>query len=176
MPTENGGAGLSNPNIVLHPIGIIRTPFAQATGMPVQASMARGVRGSVELFPEYVEGLADLGGFERIWLLYWFDRARPFRLTVKPFLHDAEHGLFATRAPARPNPIGISCVELIEIKGNILVVSDLDILDRTPLLDIKPYCPRFDIFEVQRTGWVDGTSSENRTADDRFTLAFKEES
>jgi tRNA-Thr(GGU) m(6)t(6)A37 methyltransferase TsaA len=122
----------------------------------------------VEVFTEYEAGLDDIGGFERIWLLYWMDRAAEPRLRVRPFLDDAEHGLFATRAPCRPNPIGLSCVRLVEVRRNVLVVEDVDMLDGTPLLDIKPYVTRFDGFAVSRCGWLDHATGRSGVADGRF--------
>jgi tRNA (adenine37-N6)-methyltransferase len=152
----------------LHPIGTIHTPFTQQRGTPIQAAVAQGAQGRVELLPRYAEALADLDGFERIWLIYAFDRARPLRLTVTPYLDTHPRGLFATRAPSRPNPIGMSCVRLLGIEGTTLQVADIDVLDGTPLLDIKPYAPRFDHFEVQRSGWLDQVGTGRRVADDRF--------
>jgi tRNA (adenine37-N6)-methyltransferase len=169
MVTNKPAEKTSEEQFVLRTIGRIHTPFLEAAGTPIQSSMAKGARGTVQIFPEYVMGLRDLEGFERIWLVYWFDRAVRYQLTVKPYLHDKLHGVFATRAPCRPNPLGISCVQLIEIKENVLEVADIDVLDGTPLLDIKPYCPRFDVFHVSRSGWVDDVSPGHRLADDRFT-------
>lgn len=152
----------------LKPIGIIRTAFRKAAGTPIQPSLAGGAKGTVELFPEYVEGLKDLDGFERIWLIYWLDRAPEPRLTVTPFLDDQQRGLFATRAPARPNPIGISPVRLLRVLGNKLEVAEVDVLDRTPLLDIKPYAPEFDCHPVKRSGWLDRAPRRRTVADSRF--------
>jgi tRNA-Thr(GGU) m(6)t(6)A37 methyltransferase TsaA len=149
-------------------IGIIHSPHQEAAGTPIQAALATGVQGTVEVFPEYAPGLRDLDGFDRIWLVYWFDRAKAMHLTVKPYLDTAEHGLFATRAPSRPNPIGLSPVRLLGIAGNTLHVDGLDILDGTPLLDIKPYVPAFDAFEAKRTGWLAETQSNGVVADARF--------
>jgi len=156
--------------IKLTPIGIIHSPFRQATGTPVQPSAAKGVEGAVEVFEEYAAGLKDLAGFERIWLLYWFDRAEVEApaLIVKPYLDNTRRGVFATRAPARPNPIGLSSVHLLRIQRNKLDIRDVDILDGTPLLDIKPYVPQFDIFRVARSGWLEGTVTARRLADSRF--------
>jgi len=156
--------------IKLTPIGIIHSPFRQATGTPVQPSAAKGVEGAVEVFEEYAAGLKDLAGFERIWLLYWFDRAEAEApaLVVKPYLDNMRRGVFATRAPARPNPIGLSSVHLLRIQRNKLDICDVDILDGTPLLDIKPYVPQFDIFRVARSGWLEGTVTARRLADSRF--------
>ena len=136
----------------LRRIGIIHSPHQQAAGTPVQSALAAVVKGTVEVFPEYAGGLRDLDGFERIWLVYWFDRARASQLVVTPYLDTTPRGLFATRAPCRPNPIGLSAVRLLGIAGNILEVDGLDILDNTPLLDIKPYIPEFDAFEAKRIG------------------------
>ncbi|ASJ16162.1 tRNA-Thr(GGU) m(6)t(6)A37 methyltransferase TsaA [Thermococcus chitonophagus] len=137
------------------PIGIIRTPFKEPKGVPIQSSVAKGVRGEVIVFPEYAEGLKDLDGFSHIILIYHFHLAKPGSLLVKPYMHDEYHGVFATRAPSRPNPIGISVVRLLRIEGNILYVEDVDIVDETPLLDIKPYVPEFDIRRVDRIGWLE---------------------
>lgn len=154
--------------MTLTPIGIIRSPHQQAAGTPVQAAVATGVRGTVEVFPEYAAGLRDLDGFERIWLLYWFDRAKPAELVVTPYLDTTPRGLFATRAPCRPNPLGFSPVRLLGIAGSLLHVEGLDVLDNTPLLDIKPYIPEFDAFEAKRIGWCAGVRSIGTVADGRF--------
>ncbi len=122
----------------------------------------------MEVFPEYAAGLHDLEGFERIWLLYWFDRAKPAELEVTPYLDTTLRGLFATRAPCRPNPIGLSCVLLLEVRGNILQVEGLDILDGTQLLDIKPYLPAFDAFAAKRIGWYGNAQNGSLAADGRF--------
>ncbi|WP_153012582.1 tRNA (N6-threonylcarbamoyladenosine(37)-N6)-methyltransferase TrmO [Pyrococcus kukulkanii] len=137
------------------PVGIIRTPFKVPKGVPIQPSAARGVRGEVIVFPEYTEGLKDLDGFSHIILIYHFHLAKPGSLLVKPYMHDEYHGVFATRAPSRPNPIGISVVRLLRIEGNVLHVEDVDIVDGTPLLDIKPYVPEFDVRKVERIGWLE---------------------
>jgi tRNA-Thr(GGU) m(6)t(6)A37 methyltransferase TsaA len=154
----------------IKPIGIIHSPFRQATGTPIQPCFAEGAEGTVEVFEEFVAGLKDLEGFERVWLLYWFDRAESDKcdLVVKPYLDDAPRGVFATRAPARPNPIGLSAVRLLEVRANLLRVRDLDILDGTPLLDIKPYFPQFDCFRVARSGWLKGSTLRRAKADNRF--------
>jgi tRNA-Thr(GGU) m(6)t(6)A37 methyltransferase TsaA len=152
------------------PIGIIHSPFQEATGTPIQPRAAEGAEGSVEVFSEYLPGLKDLKGFERIWLLYWFDRAKFEKcdLMVKPYLDDTRRGLFATRAPARPNPIGMSPVRLLEVRGNLLSVCDMDTLNGTPLLDIKPYLPQFDSSKVARSGWLKGSTLRRASADNRF--------
>jgi len=137
-------------------------------GTPIQTTFAKDVKGIVEVFPDFVAGLEDLDGFDRIWLLYWFDRASQFKPKVKPYMDDKSHGLFATRAPSRPNPIGLSCVRLLTVEANILHVCELDILDGTPLLDIKPYVGKFDWFEVTRNGWLDTADKGSIKSDDRF--------
>lgn len=141
--------------IVLRPIGIIRSPFKKPKGTPIQPPAAKGVRGTVEIFPEYGEGLRDLDGFSHIILLYYFHLSGKPSLLVKPFMDDEKHGVFATRAPSRPNPIGLSVVRLLSIEGNKLYVEDLDVVDGTPLLDIKPYVPEFDARKDVRRGWLE---------------------
>jgi tRNA (adenine37-N6)-methyltransferase len=154
--------------IELKPIGTIHSPFKQAEGTPIQPAFAKAAEGVVEIFDEYIEGLKDLDGFERIWLIYWFDRSKAFELLVTPYMDKQKRGLFATRAPSRPNSIGISSVKLQQIKGNKLYVSELDILDGTPLLDIKPYAPKFDHFDAAHIGWLENVNTDRHTADDRF--------
>jgi tRNA-Thr(GGU) m(6)t(6)A37 methyltransferase TsaA len=153
------------------PIEVLHTPFKEPKGTPIQPAMADGARGTVTVFKEFQEGLRDLEGFERIWLIYWFHRMPEVRLLVTPFLDDREHGVFATRAPTRPNPIGISSVRLLRVEGNVLMVADVDIIDGTPLLDIKPYAPAFDCYRVKRSGWLDNARKSRRFADERFERA-----
>jgi tRNA (adenine37-N6)-methyltransferase len=156
--------------ITFHSIGRIRTPFTTVAGMPVQASMAGGAEGRIELDPAYADGLVDLAAFTHLILLYHFDRVGEVQLSVVPFLDDQAHGLFATRAPARPNPIGISVVRLLGIDGTTLSIADVDILDDTPLLDIKPYVPALDDRSNARSGWYEGRLDRlsGVTADRRF--------
>jgi tRNA (adenine37-N6)-methyltransferase len=141
--------------IVFRPIGTVHSPFKEPPGTPIQPGAAAGVQGLVEVFPEYREGLADLEGFSHLILLYYFHLAQGFALRVKPFLDDQPRGLFATRAPARPNPIGISTVRLERVEGARLYVREVDIVDGTPLLDIKPYVPRFDRRDGATSGWLE---------------------
>jgi len=155
-------------NLSLKPIGIIHSPFRKATDTPIQSAMAKGVEGWVEVFPEFAPGLRDIEGFDRIWLVYWFDRTTPAQLVVKPFLDRQEHGVFATRSPCRPNAIGLSCVRLLGTDGNRLRIGELDVLYETPLLDIKPYVPAFDAFEARRVGWLEGKDTNAVLADGRF--------
>ena len=154
----------------LHPIGFIRSPFTTLEDMPIQPTGAAGIKGSVEMLPEFVVGLQDLDGFSHIILLYLFDRSVGYELKVVPFLDQRPRGLFATRAPKRPNPIGMSIVRLDQIEGHILHVVGVDVLDRTPLLDIKPYVPAFDAPVNCRTGWLEnsGTNARDTRSDDRF--------
>lgn len=141
-------------SISYRPIGIIHSPFKEPKGTPIQSSAAKGVKGTIEVFPEYATGLTDLEGFSHIILLYHFHRSKRFSLRVRPYMDDYEHGVFATRSPSRPNPIGISVVRLIKLKGRVIEIEDVDIIDGTPLLDIKPYVPDFDIREVEHIGWL----------------------
>ncbi len=152
------------------PIGVIHSPFKQTKGMPIQPAGARGVAGTVEVIPEYGDGLKDLDGFSHIFLLYHFHLSQGYSLMVKPYLDDSLRGVFATRAPRRPNAIGISVVRLVGIEGCTLHIEDLDIADSTPLLDIKPYVPEFDYREVERIGWLAGKAERVAEvgADERF--------
>jgi len=144
-----------NEEIVYKPIGVIRTPFKSPVGVPIQPSAGKGIKGLVEVFPEYIEGLKDLEGFSHIILIYHFHLVKKSLLRVIPYMDDEPRGVFATRAPARPNPIGISIVKLIKIEKNKLYVEDIDIVDGTPLLDIKPYVPEFDYRPKVRIGWLE---------------------
>ena len=154
--------------IEYRPIGVIHTPFTEREGMPIQPSRGRGVAGTIEVFPEFAEGLADLDGFSHIVLLYHLHRSRGFDLRVTPFLDTHLRGLFATRAPRRPNPIGLSVVRLIGVEDNRISVQDLDILDGTPLLDIKPYVPDFDRHTECRVGWLEKVRGCEAVSDSRF--------
>lgn len=144
-------------NLCFAPIGVIRSPFEKPEDMPIQAKGAQGVSGRIELAPELVEGLQDLDGFSHIILLYQFHLSKGYSLKVKPFLDDRMHGVFATRAPRRPNLIGISIVRLVSVEGNALHIEDVDVVDGTPLLDIKPYVPEFDVRDAERIGWLKDT-------------------
>ncbi|MCD6304348.1 MAG: tRNA (N6-threonylcarbamoyladenosine(37)-N6)-methyltransferase TrmO [Planctomycetes bacterium] len=150
------------------PIGIIHSPFLEPAGAPIQPVSAGGAEGTVVVDEQYAAALKDLDGFERIWLVYWFDRAAPARLQVTPYLDSHARGLFAVRAPSRPNPIGISAVRLLAVEGLSLRVADIDVLDGTPLLDIKPYVPAFDSFPDSRSGWLADADPRSGVADDRF--------
>ena len=156
--------------ISYRPIGIIRSPYKETKGTPIQTSGAKGVRGTVEIFPEWVEGLKDLDGFSHIILIYHFHLSKGYSLTVKPFLDDTPRGVFSTRAPKRPNSVGLSIVKLLKIEEATLYIEDVDIVDSTPLLDIKPYVPEFDGKEAIRTGWLRGRAERatETEADERF--------
>ena len=158
-------------DIVLQSIGVIHSPFKTIEGMPIQPSGAQGVLGEVEVFPRYAEGLQDLEEFSHIILLYYFHRARRARLAIVPFMDSKPHGVFATRAPSRPNPVGLSVVRLIAREGNILRVEGVDILEGTPLLDIKPYVPAFDVHAAGRVGWLQRVGTDEvkaKRSDTRF--------
>jgi tRNA (adenine37-N6)-methyltransferase len=156
--------------ILFVPIGIIHTPYTDITGMPIQPTGARGIRGSVGIFSEYAEGLMDLEGFSHLFLIYSFCRCPSYQLTVTPFLDTTPRGVFATPAPRRPNAIGLSTVRLIEVNGTTLVIEDVDILDGTLMLDLKPYVPAFDSFPDASSGWLQQSSkrAESFRSDERF--------
>ncbi|MCE5284352.1 MAG: tRNA (N6-threonylcarbamoyladenosine(37)-N6)-methyltransferase TrmO [Pelosinus sp.] len=141
--------------ICYKPIGIIQSPFKEPQGTPVQTTAAQDVEGIIEVYPEYAEGLKDIEGFSHLILLYHLHLAKEADLVVKPFLGDELHGVFATRSPGRPNSIGFSVVRLIKVEKNRLFIRDLDILDKTPLLDIKPYVAKFDVRQDVKDGWFE---------------------
>lgn len=145
--------------IIMHPIGVIHSPFTEKEQTPIQASRSQAV-GRVDIYPEFAEGLKDIENLSHIHLLYVFHESSGFTLRVKPFLDDQEHGIFATRYPCRPNPIGMSTVRLLSRQGNALTIEGVDVLDGTPLLDIKPYVPDFDIRTEVRAGWYETRSKK----------------
>ena len=157
--------------IEYRPIGIIHSPFKTPEGSPIQPAAARGIEGKIEIFPEFEEGLQDLAEFSHIFMLYHFHLSGAFSLMVKPFLDDERHGVLATRAPSRPNPIGISVVRLIRIASCDLYIQNVDVIDCTPLLDIKPYVPAFDVHPAEKIGWMaDKTKRIDKTVGDgRFS-------
>ena len=160
------------------PIGIIRSPFKQPEGTPIQAAFSKNGEGTVELFPQFKQGLKDLEGFSHIILIYHFHKSKGYDLLCRPFLDKVKRGLFATRAPNRPNPIGLSIVRLQGINDNILQVSSLDIIDGTPLIDIKPYIPQFDSPCAVKVGWFEKVLRKKKTriiADNRFVDRKAEE-
>ncbi|MBU2497639.1 MAG: tRNA (N6-threonylcarbamoyladenosine(37)-N6)-methyltransferase TrmO [Proteobacteria bacterium] len=161
---------MSKKAITYHAVGIIHTPFHEIEKMPIQPSGATGIRGRIDLFPEYAPALKDLDGFSHIILLYHFHRVSGSELIVTPFLDTQPRGVFATRAPKRPNPIGISVVKLLSVEGATLLIENVDILDGTPLIDIKPYVPEFDHQPADRLGWLEKAREKAREkrSDNRF--------
>jgi tRNA-Thr(GGU) m(6)t(6)A37 methyltransferase TsaA len=156
--------------ISFHPIGVIHSPHKKPVGTPIQPTAALGIQGHIEVIPEYIEGIKDLDEFSYIILLYHFNQVQKVSLTVTPFLDSKPHGVFATRAPTRPNPIGLSIVHLTGIDKNILYIEDVDILDGTPILDIKPYIDNFDVRSSEKQGWIKSKIVElpKKTDDGRF--------
>jgi probable methyltransferase, YaeB/AF_0241 family len=145
---------MKEEEIRYQPIGIIHSGFRDKKDTPIQGIFARDAKGKVEVFSEYADGLKDLEGFSHLILIYHFHRADGYSLISKPFLEDEEHGIFSIRHFKRPNPIGLSVVKLESVRGNILEISEVDVLDGTPLLDIKPFVPRFDNREDAKSGWL----------------------
>ena len=141
--------------ITIKPIGIINTPYKETKGIPIQGKFKRGVTGTARVLPEYKAGLKDIEGFSHVILIYHFNRSKEEKLTGRPFLEDIEHGIFAIRSPHRPNHIGFSIVKLKSVKGDIITFTEVDILDGTPLLDIKPYVKYFDSRDKVKNGWID---------------------
>jgi len=162
---------MSKSIIELQPIGIIHTPFKTIENMPIQPKAAKNVEGTIEIYPEFVEGLLDLEEFSHITLFYYFHKISGYQLKVKPFMDTVEHGIFATKSPKRPNAIGLSTVELLSIEKNIIHIKMIDVLDGTPLLDIKPFFAQFDNRENTRAGWLDRQTNlqiDRLRSDDRF--------
>lgn len=153
------------------PIGIIQSPFKEPRGTPIQPAAAQDIAGVIEIYPEYVAGLKDIEGFSHLILIYHFHLAKEASLLVKPFLDNELHGIFATRSPGRPNLIGFSVVRLSRVEGNKLHILEVDIVDGTPLLDIKPYVAVFDSKEAVRNGWFESNVHKLSTTrdDGRFT-------
>ena len=157
--------------IIINPIGMIHTPFHEVENMPIQPIAAEGVKGYIELLPEYVPGLKDIEGFSHITLLYHFHKINGYNLEVVPFMDTAIRGIFATKAPKRPNAIGLSTVKLIKVEGNIIHIEQIDVLDQTPLIDIKPFYPRYDNRDNVSIGWLEKNKDlplEKLRADNRF--------
>jgi len=154
----------------LEPIGIIHTPYKQRKGMPIQPAGADGAKGIVEVFEKFKAGLKDVDGFSHIILIYEFHHSQGFELEVIPFMDTKSHGVFATRAPKRPNSIGISTVKVKRVEDCNIYVENVDILNGTPLLDIKPYVPEFDIYKDVCAGWLEKETNNvgSQRADDRF--------
>ena len=156
--------------IEYRPIGIIHSPFRDIEDMPIQPVGASKIKGTIEIFPEFTDGLKDLEGFSHIILLYHFHKVQESKLIVTPFMDSQSRGVFATRAPKRPNPIGLSIVRLVSIEQNILNIGNIDVIDGTPLLDIKPYVPEFDNYNVDSVGWLEKAKGkvQNKKSDGRF--------
>jgi len=157
------------PELAFRPIGYVRSPYFEQSGTPIQANFGELARAEIRVLPSFREGLRDLDGFSHVWLLTWLDRAKPYELLTEPYRDTVKRGLFATRSPSRPNPIGLSCTRLIRVEkeSGTLQVAGIDLLDGTPVLDIKPYIPSVDAFPGASSGWfMSGTSRTH--ADDRF--------
>ncbi|RLD05758.1 MAG: tRNA (N6-threonylcarbamoyladenosine(37)-N6)-methyltransferase TrmO [Chloroflexi bacterium] len=156
--------------ITYSPIGIIHSPFTELSGMPIQPTSESSAEGYLEIHPEFIDGLKDLDSFSHIYLIYHLHEVHQGKLQITPFLDKEPHGIFATRAPSRPNPIGLSLVKLIRIEGNLIYVDEIDILNSTPLLDIKPYIPQFENTNEIRVGWLKKVREEIKTknSDTRF--------
>ncbi|HEY1365543.1 MAG TPA: tRNA (N6-threonylcarbamoyladenosine(37)-N6)-methyltransferase TrmO [Gaiellaceae bacterium] len=157
--------------VVYRPIGIARTRYSTPAGMPLQSVAAPDEPGRIELDPELEPGLRDLDGFSHVYVISHLHRSAPGDLLVVPFLDQTQRGVFATRSPRHPNPIGLSIVRLLGVDGSTLHVTGLDLLDGTPVLDVKPYVPTFDRIDAERAGWFEGRADDvhTRRADDRFT-------
>ena len=157
-------------HIEMKPIGVARTPFKERKEMPIQPTGPRDVVGEIEVAEEYAPGLKDLDGFSHIFLIYCFHESKGYDLTFVPFMDTVSRGVFATRAPRRPNPVGLSVVRVLGVDGNRIRVQDIDVLDGTPILDIKPYVPKFDAPDVDAIGWLDGNDGKSETlrSDGRF--------
>jgi tRNA-Thr(GGU) m(6)t(6)A37 methyltransferase TsaA len=159
--------------ISIEPIGVVRSPFTTLAGMPLQAVAAQEIEGTVEIRPELTAGLDDLDGFSHIHLITWLHRAPLVsRLKLVPFLDDTPRGVLSTRSPERPNPIGLSVVRLPGVAGSTLEVAGVDLLDGTPVLDLKPFVPEFDVIHVERTGWLASRAADvhHRLSDDRSAI------
>jgi tRNA-Thr(GGU) m(6)t(6)A37 methyltransferase TsaA len=166
---ENNTCESDHGKFTCYPIGMIHTPFTAPEGMPIQPCSAEGIRGTVQVYPEYAAGLKDIEGFSRIFLIYYFHQCSGWSAEIVPFLDNQARGVFATRAPRRPNPIGLSSVILVAREGDSLVVEGVDVLDGTPLLDIKPYIPAFDSYPGERCGWFpEGSDISMARSDRRF--------
>ena len=151
--------------ILINPIGIIHSPFKTAKGTPIQPGGSNAT-GEIEIFDEYRDGLTDLDGFSHIIVLFHFNKIEHEKLLVKPYMDSVFHGVFSTRSPARPNRIGFSIIKLDKIVGNILFVKHLDMLDETPVIDIKPFVPLMDNFEVEKIGWLEDKVHQHKSTKD----------
>ncbi len=161
---------MNSKRIIYKPVGIIHSPFKNIEGVPIQPAAANGIKGRIELYKKYTQGLLGLGGFSHIILIYHLHLSKDYSLKVIPFLLDSEQGVFATRAPKRPNPIGISVVKVERIRRNIIDIANVDIVEGTPLLDIKPYASSFDNVKNEKIGWLSERIKDvnNVRSDNRF--------
>ncbi len=157
-------------SINFSPIGYFRTPFTEIKGMPIQPLGAADVEGHIAVLPDYMAGLKDLDGFSHLIVLYHLHQITGHDLVVQPFLDIEKHGIFATRSPKRPNPIGLSVMRLLRVSGREIYLQGVDVLDQTPVIDIKPYVADFDQCDADRFGWFEGKSSNARhhQSDERF--------
>lgn len=156
--------------VTFFPIGVVHSPHKELSGMPVQPPSASSFTGEIEILPEFLEGLKDIEGFSRLMVFYHLHKSAGALLSAVPFFDTVPHGVFASRIPRRPNALGFSVVRLISREGNILKIGDVDILDGTPVLDIKPYVPEFDAYPDESSGWFAGklSSMETKRSDKRF--------
>ena len=154
--------------LTIKPIGFIETEFEEKSGIPIQSTFGKEYQGVINLFSEYSDGLKDLDQISHIYLLYHFHQHSDYNLVVRPYMDETPRGLFATRAPKRPSGIGLSIVEIIKIKENKIFFKGVDMLNKTPLLDIKPYVPDIDCHPHARSGWYDLVKNKKRVSDDRF--------
>jgi len=161
---------VNHMTITFDPVGVIHTPFNDIKGMPIQPTGAAGICGTIDIFEPFVPGLKDLDGFSHVILLYHLHKVESFSLIVTPFLDSKEHGVFATRAPKRPNAIGFSVVKLNGVDGGTLQIENVDMLNESPLIDIKPYLPEFDQFPADRLGWYEAVKGKvkDHRSDGRF--------
>ena len=158
---------MKSEKFVFHTIGVVQSPHSDPLKTPIQPVFAMQARGKVILDPCYSDGLVDLESFSHIYLFYVFYKTKETKLTVRPFLEETTHGVFATRAPYRPNKLGFSVVKLISIEGNVLNIEEIDILNGTPIIDIKPYIARFDTRDDVRSGWQDGIPDDTASINGR---------
>jgi len=152
---------MSNEFIQFQKIGTLYSPYKTLGNIPIQPKWAKGVKGKVIIDPQFVAGLQDLDGFSHIYLLCYLHQVGPYQLIVRPPLDNKPHGVFASRAPSRPNPISLSVVKLLAVEDNVLFIENVDLLDGTPVLDIKPYSPTFETDEKMHFGWVDCVNNKN---------------
>lgn len=157
--------------ITYTPIGICRSPWKSQESTPIQPAAAKDTAGTLEIYEQYRGGLADLDGFSHIIVLFHLHKSAPYRLKVVPYLDTEERGVFSTRAPSRPNSIGLSTVRIISVEGNIIHITGVDMLDGSPVLDIKPYIPKLDSIKTEKTGWLSRREKgfEHSKADRRFS-------